>query len=92
MRFPCSVVALVLTTVASAGCKGEGPTGSSQAATPSPSPRAVRVVPAAQQALPRTVVATGTLAAQEQVVLGVKVAGRLAQISSGVDEEEEQNR
>jgi RND family efflux transporter MFP subunit len=38
-------------------------------------------VPAAQQALPRTVVATGTLAAQEQVVLGVKVAGRLARIS-----------
>ncbi len=46
-------------------------------------PRAVKVVAAAQESVPRTVVASGTLAAEDQVVLGVKVAGRLAEL--GVD-------
>jgi RND family efflux transporter MFP subunit len=41
------------------------------------------VVPAAQENVPRTVVASGTLAADEQMVLGVKVAGRLAEL--GID-------
>jgi multidrug efflux pump subunit AcrA (membrane-fusion protein) len=43
----------------------------------------VRVIAAAQESVPRTVVASGTLAAEDQVVLGVKVAGRLAEL--GVD-------
>jgi RND family efflux transporter MFP subunit len=46
-------------------------------------PRPVKVVAAAQESVPRTVVASGTLAAEDQVVLGVKVAGRLAEL--GVD-------
>jgi RND family efflux transporter MFP subunit len=37
----------------------------------------VRIVPAAEGNLPRTVPATGTLAAEDQVVLNTKVAGRL---------------
>jgi RND family efflux transporter MFP subunit len=44
-------------------------------------PRAVKVVAATQESVPRTVVASGTLAADDQVVLGVKVAGRLAELA-----------
>jgi RND family efflux transporter MFP subunit len=44
-------------------------------------PRAVKVVAAVQESVPRTVVASGTLAAEDQVVLGVKVAGRLAELA-----------
>lgn len=46
-------------------------------------PREVRVVTAAREALPEVVAVTGTLAAEEQVELAPKVAGRLAEI--GVD-------
>src|SRR3989475_5359286 len=46
-----------------------------------PAPRDVRVTPAAERALARMVSATGTLAADDQVVLGTKVAGRLAEIT-----------
>ena len=42
--------------------------------------RTVRVVSAERGTLPRVVVVTGTLAAEEQVVLGLKVAGRLSEI------------
>ena len=44
-------------------------------------PRAVRVVAAAEVPVARTVTGTGTLAADEQVVLGAKVTGRLAEVS-----------
>lgn len=43
-------------------------------------PRAVRVVPAVVGSLSRIVSATGTLAAEDQVVLNTKVAGRLAEL------------
>src|SRR5262245_61806654 len=43
--------------------------------------REVKVTPAAERSLARTVSATGTLAADDQVVLGTKVAGRLAEIT-----------
>src|SRR2546425_1560672 len=46
-----------------------------------PAAREVRVTPAAERTVARTVSATGTLAADEQVVLGTKVAGRLAEIA-----------
>ena len=42
--------------------------------------KTVRVARAEQGTLPRVVVVTGTLAAEEQVVLGLKVAGRLSEI------------
>ena len=45
-----------------------------------PPARNVRVVEATRGALPDVVAVTGTLAAEEQVVLGAKVAGRLADI------------
>ena len=65
------------------GCSGE--TSASPTAKkgdkPATPPRQVKVVPAAQENVPRTVVATGTLAAEDQVVLGAKVAGRLAELA-----------
>src|SRR5262245_3421558 len=46
-----------------------------------PAPREVKVAPAAERVVPRKVLATGTLAADDQVMLGTKVAGRLAEIT-----------
>jgi len=43
-------------------------------------PRQVRVVPAMEDRLARTVSVTGTLAAEEQVTLSMKVAGRLGEL------------
>jgi RND family efflux transporter MFP subunit len=43
-------------------------------------PRAVRLVTAESGSLPRVVTATGTLAAEDQVVLNTKVPGRLDQL------------
>jgi RND family efflux transporter MFP subunit len=68
-----------------AGCQQEQP--ATAAAPPGPAappgsaaPRAVRVVAATEVPIARTVVATGTLAADEQVTLGTAVPGRLADI------------
>jgi membrane fusion protein, multidrug efflux system len=60
------------------GCSDEG----ARATAPSPAdePKAVRLVTAVAGSLPRTVAATGTLAAEDQVVLNTKVAGRLAEL------------
>jgi RND family efflux transporter MFP subunit len=44
-------------------------------------PRSVRVIPAAQDIVARGSVVTGTLAAEDQVVLGFKVNGRLSEIA-----------
>ncbi|MDD5762534.1 MAG: efflux RND transporter periplasmic adaptor subunit [bacterium] len=44
-------------------------------------PRTVRVVAATVERLPRTVIVTGTLAADEEVVAGFKVAGRVSEIA-----------
>ena len=81
-----AVSLLVAAGLVSAGCQQETPaTAASQkpasAAPAGPAPRAVRVVPATEASVARTVAATGTLAADEQVVLGTKVVGRLAEMS-----------
>jgi len=74
---------LVALAVALTGCQGgpavgaEEPKGKPSA----PPPREVRVTPVAERTVARTVSATGTLAADDQVVLGTKVAGRLAEIT-----------
>jgi len=44
-------------------------------------PRQVRVVAAAVERFPRTLTVTGTLAADEEVVAGFKVAGRVSEIA-----------
>jgi RND family efflux transporter MFP subunit len=71
-------VALLL-SITLAGCGGD------QSATAvienSPAPRQVSVATAVEAKVARTVSATGTLAAEDQVVLGTKVIGRLGEIS-----------
>src|SRR5687767_1862468 len=47
----------------------------------SPPPRQVKIATAVEARVARTVSATGTLAAEDQVVLGTKVVGRLGEIS-----------
>jgi RND family efflux transporter MFP subunit len=78
-------VALLAVSVALAGCQQEVPATASPKKTdsgaPGAGPRAVRVVPAAEATVARTVSASGTLAADEQVVLGTKIVGRLAEIT-----------
>jgi RND family efflux transporter MFP subunit len=72
-----------------AGCQQENPASAAPQkpapATPAgpaaPAPRTVRVVPAAEVMVARTIAATGTLAADEEIVLGTEVVGRLAEIS-----------
>jgi len=74
-----------------AGCGGDGaatastkraPAGRDAAGTgpSSAAPREVRVVPAAAERLTRSIVATGTLAAEDQVTLGFQVPGRVSEL------------
>jgi RND family efflux transporter MFP subunit len=78
-RAPWAVLTAALALL---GCQqGPGP-----AAAPSPAagseaqPRPVRLVPAAEEVTDRRVTATGTLAADDQVVLGTKVPGRIGEL------------
>jgi len=75
-----SAVAL---TLALSGCSGGSTAGAQEKKNnpPATAPREVQVTPAAERTVARTVSGTGTLAADEQVVLGTKVAGRLAEIT-----------
>src|SRR5262249_15974676 len=63
------------------GCQGQGSVGAEEPKNKpaGPPPREVKVTPAVERTVARTVAATGTLAADDQVVLGTKVAGRLAE-------------
>jgi RND family efflux transporter MFP subunit len=76
----CAVAGVAL---AAAGCQRDNPATAAQPPKPAvtAAPRPVRLVPAARETLPRTVEATGTLGADEQVVLGTKVPGRLSEIT-----------
>lgn len=68
--------------VAAAGCTGESRATASQDKAPAAPPaRQVRVFATAEERVARTVVATGTLAAEDLVVVGTKVPGRLAEIA-----------
>jgi RND family efflux transporter MFP subunit len=62
-----------LAAVLAAGC-----TGKADSRTPADAPRRVQVVKAEKRKIPRTVVAVGTLAAEDRAELGFKVPGRLA--------------
>jgi RND family efflux transporter MFP subunit len=94
-RMPArSLLALLLLGCGLSACQSEVPASVAQEKAraapagdrgkPSPQtgtpPREVKVVPAAERALPRTVAATGTLAAEDQVTLSAKVAGRVERI------------
>jgi RND family efflux transporter MFP subunit len=69
-----------LVTLAGAGCAlvVAGCTGKADSRAPENEPRRVQVVKAEKRKIPRTVVAVGTLAAEDRAELGFKVAGRLA--------------
>lgn len=62
-----------------AGCGG-GKQGGAPAAVPRP----VRTLVSATEPLPRTLPVTGVLAAQEELVLGMQVGGRLLELSADV--------
>lgn len=82
--FPHVLPALALgLTLLLSGCKGQGSVGAEEpkGKPAGPAPREVKVTPAVERTVARTVSATGTLAADDQVVLGTKVAGRLAEIT-----------
>jgi RND family efflux transporter MFP subunit len=80
--YALSAVALALTLLLS-GCQNQPAVGAeeSKGKPAGPPPREVKVTPAIERTIARTVTATGTLAADDQVVLGTKVAGRLAEIT-----------
>jgi RND family efflux transporter MFP subunit len=61
----------------SVGCGGDAADATARNETPA---RRVRMAQSVAGTLPRTVPATGTLAAEDQVVLNTKVAGRLDQL------------
>jgi RND family efflux transporter MFP subunit len=70
-----------LLVLSAAGCTGESKAAAEKRAPEPPPPRQVKVVEATEERVPRTVVVTGALAAEDQVVIGTKVPGRLAEIA-----------
>jgi RND family efflux transporter MFP subunit len=74
---------LVLPLLLAAGCTGESPATAAQDKAPAAAPpaRTVKVFQTVEERVVRTVIATGTLAAEDQVGLGAKVPGRLAEIA-----------
>ena len=74
---------LLLAAAVAVGCQAKEPPAAAPKAGGGPTgpPREVRVVPAAETAMARTVSATGTLSTDEQVVLGTKVTGRLQEVT-----------
>ena len=81
--FLSAIMLLFVFVLSLGGCQNNPTAGADETKnTPAgPPPREVQVVASAERMLARTVSATGTLAADEQVVLGTKVAGRLAEIT-----------
>src|ERR1044071_5662156 len=71
----------VLVPFALIGCSRDS-TASTDKAAPAKGPKAVevRVVPAAEVKMPRTVGVSGTLAADDLVVLSLKVPGRISEL------------
>src|SRR5256885_2827797 len=77
-------LALSAVVLAAAGGTGQpAASASASASTEQPAavvpPRPVKVFQAVEQRVPRTVTSTGALAADDTVVLGVKVPGRLVE-------------
>lgn len=72
------LLAITIGASALAGCSSDRSATALPGSTAAP--RHVRVATAAEAEIARTVSATGTLAAEDQVVLGAKVVGRLSEI------------
>ncbi|MEK7446976.1 MAG: efflux RND transporter periplasmic adaptor subunit [candidate division NC10 bacterium] len=76
-----SGLALIAAALIPLGCeRSPDPAAAPPSETQRQQPRQVRLVPAAEEVVDRRVSATGTLAADEQVVLGTKVAGRIGEL------------
>src|SRR5213593_2721817 len=83
-RMPRPWLALLAVVVAAAGCTDQPSASVSAAASvdkpPTTAPlRPVKVFQTVEERVPRTVTSTGALAADDTVVLGVKVPGRLVE-------------
>ena len=76
-----AVLTAALLAVCGVACGKDSSSPASAERAKTQEPRPVRVVAAAVGALPRTVTVTGTLAADEEVVAGFKVAGRVSGIA-----------
>ena len=75
-------MAIALLVLGAAGCTEESRATASQDKAPAaPAARPVKVFATVEERVQRTVVAIGALAAEEQVVVGTKVPGRLAEIA-----------
>src|SRR5688572_11752802 len=78
-RSPVAAAAMAMAGVLlTAGCQVENPTAA--APNPGTKPRKVQVAAAAQDMVPRGIEVTGTLAAQDEVQLAMKVPGRVAEL------------
>jgi RND family efflux transporter MFP subunit len=76
-----SKLALLVVVSIAVGCQqSPGPAAAPPSEAQKQAPRPVRLVQAAEEVIERRVGATGTLAADEQVVLGTKVAGRISEL------------
>jgi RND family efflux transporter MFP subunit len=76
-----SRLALLAVVCIAVGCQqSPGPAAAPPSEAQKQAPRPVRLVQAAEEVVERKVGATGTLAADEQVVLGTKVAGRISEL------------
>lgn len=80
LRRSVVVVCLAAVTGMLAACAGE-PAASSGGSREAPESRDVQVVRAAEDRIVRTIAVTGTLAAEEEVTLSMKVTGRLAKLA-----------
>ncbi|MGH7929535.1 MAG: hypothetical protein ACREQV_17245, partial [Candidatus Binatia bacterium] len=79
VRWPRNLLAIAIAGAALAGC-GSEPSARAFPET-ADEPRQVRVAAATKAWVSRTVSATGTLAADDQVILGTKAVGRLSEIN-----------
>jgi RND family efflux transporter MFP subunit len=74
-----SLLPMLAASVILAGCQTDKP--ASAATKQDAKPKQVRVVPAEQRAVNRAIETTGTLGAQDQVLLAMKVTGRIADLT-----------
>ncbi|HEY7586567.1 MAG TPA: efflux RND transporter periplasmic adaptor subunit [Candidatus Deferrimicrobiaceae bacterium] len=76
-----ALVAAAALGMACASCQREAPAARAGAGAKAQESRQVRVAAVAEGKLPRTVVVTGTLAADEEIAAGFKVAGRVSEVA-----------
>src|SRR3972149_5855001 len=76
-----ALIGVSVLLVAGMACQRGTPAAAASRATMVQEPRPVYVAAAVEGRLPRTVIVTGTLAADEEVSAGFKVAGRVSEIA-----------